>query len=131
MSWLEMANLLFENSKSLSPRGAHLHLDTAGWLRTWTPHQNHAAEFAARHFAKHLEWPPMEPEPACQMYFRCLLAIERCIDFHAQRAKAPASPEGAREQLERLLVDCWQMEGLEWAERRYMPKGAKSARAYA
>jgi len=117
-----MANLLFDQSKALSPRGAHLHLDTAGWLRTWTPHQNQAAESAARYFARHKEWPPMEPEAACQLYFRCLFAIERCIEAQAQRPKCSAKLGGEQSTLEALLVDAWNLEGIEWAERRYAPQ---------
>src|SRR5512146_2240415 len=112
MTWLEIANLLFEKSKALSPRGAHLHLDTAGWLRTWTPHQNQAADLAARHFARNRVWPPMEPEAACQLYFRCLYAIEQCIDAQSQRPKAPATPEAEEAILEAMLVDSWNLGGI-------------------
>jgi hypothetical protein len=129
MTWLDMANLLFDKSKSLSPRGAHLHLDTAGWLRTWTPHQNQAADGAARYFARHQEWPEMEAEVACQLYFRCLFAIERCIDANAQGPKPLAhGPSAEQKILESLLLDSWQLEGIEWAERRYAPKLPKFTR---
>jgi hypothetical protein len=131
MTWLEMANLLFEQSNALSPRGAHLHLDTAGWLRTWTPHQNQAADAAARYFAKHKEWPPMEPEPACQLYFRCLHAIERCIDAQAAGPRPPRTPEAEEEALRALLVDAWHLAGIEWAERRYRPAPPKLFRVCA
>src|SRR5438067_384801 len=113
MTWLDMANLLFDQSQGLSPRGAHLHLDTAGWLRTWTPHQNEVADAAARHFAKEKQWPELKPEPAWQLYFRCLFAIERCIGFHAQGPKAPATVEAEQIALDSLLVDSWHLEGLD------------------
>jgi hypothetical protein len=125
MTWLDMANLLFEQSQALSPTGAHLHLDTAGWLRTWTPHQNHAADLAARYFARHRAWPPMEPEAACQLYFRCLFAIEQCIDAHAQGPKHPIQPDSEQKVLESLLIENWELRGLVWAERRYRPDVAK------
>jgi hypothetical protein len=128
MTWLELANVLFEQSKALSPRGAHLHLDTAGWLRTWTPHQNQAADAAARYFAQHLEWPPMEPEAACQLYFRCLFAIERSIDKHASGPRLASSPQAEPLTLQSLLIDAWHLEGLEWAERRYRPAVSRLAR---
>jgi hypothetical protein len=119
MTWLEMANLLFDQSQALSPRGAHLHLDTAGWLRTWTPHQNLAADAAARHFASHQTWPTVAAEPACQLYFRCLFAIDKSFDAHARGPKPPNSPEAEQAVLEHLLVAAWHLEGIEWAERRY------------
>jgi hypothetical protein len=128
MTWLELANFLFDQSNALSPRGAHLHLDTAGWLRTWTPHQNQAADEAACYFARHRAWPAMEPEPACQLYFRCLFAIERCIDAQAPGPRPPDSPEAEQRALESLLVEAWHLEGLEWAERRYRPTAAKFTR---
>jgi hypothetical protein len=131
MTWLDLANLLFDQSKALSPRGAHLHLDTAGWLRTWTPHQNQAADAAAYHFAKHKQWPEMELEPACQLYFRCLFAIERCFDAQACGPRLPASAEAEQGVLEALLIDAWHLEGIEWAERRYRLKVPRLSRACA
>jgi hypothetical protein len=131
MTWLEMANLLFEKSESLSPRGAHLHLDTAGWLRTWTPHQNRAADNAAEYFALHREWPEMEQEPACQLYFRCLFVIESCIERHANGPKPPTTPEREVETLRGLLVDHWHLEGIEWAQRRYTYRVHKPSRVFA
>jgi hypothetical protein len=126
-----MANLLFDKSNALSPTGAHLHLDTAGWLRTWTPHQNQAADWAARYFAKHQEWPEMLPEAACQLYFRCLFAIEICIRRDAQGPRPPDSRESEQTSLENLLIDVWHREGLEWAERRYQPKPQRLTRVCA
>ena len=119
MTWLEMANLLFEKSEALSPSGAHLHLDTAGWLRTWTPHQNLIVDAAASFFAHHREWPPMPPEAAAQLYFRCLFAIETCIDSQAKRPRPPSSPQREEQVLRSLLITDWSREGLEWAARRY------------
>lgn len=124
MTWLQMANLLFETSKALSPKGAHLHLDTASWLRTWTPHQNQAADLAARHFTQHLQWPELEPEPASQLYFRCLFAIENCIGSHTEQPEPPETPDAQRKILETLLIDSWHLGGLEWAQRRYQPSRA-------
>lgn len=131
MTWLDMANLLFDQSQALSPRGAHVHLDTAGWLRTWTPHQNQVADFGARHFAKHVEWPPLEPEVACQLYFRCLFAIESCIEFQSRGLKGPTSPEKQQQALESLLVKSWHLEAIEWAQRRYALKPDGRGRAFA
>lgn len=122
MTWLDMANLLFDQSQALSPKGAHLHLDTAGWLRTWTPHQNQAADAAARYFCRHLQWPPMEQEAASQLYFRCLFAIESCIDSHARGLKSPWGAQSQQEALESLLVASWHLSGIEWAQRRYDSK---------
>ncbi len=132
MTWLEMANLLFEKSNSLSPRGAHLHLDTAGWIRTWTPHQNRAADSAARHFARHMEWMPMEAEASCQLYFRCLFAIENCIEADAQAQKQASRSQMPAEQetLEHLLIDAWHLKGLDWAKRRYPTKSARYELSY-
>ena len=129
MTWLEMANLLFDKSEGLSPRGAHLHLDTAGWLRTWTPHQNREADAAAKMFAAKREWPPLEPEPACQLYFRCLYAIENCIDAHAKGPKPPGDPTQEEVALRVLLVDNWHLQGLEWAQRRYAQNVHRPSRA--
>lgn len=126
MKWLEMANMLFEKSNGLSPRGAHVHLDTAGWIRTWTPYQNHNADRAARHFAKNLEWPLMEAEPAYQLYFRCLLAIENCMRFDEQGPPPPDGFEAEQKKLEFLLVDCWHQNGLEWAARRYPTRTSRA-----
>jgi hypothetical protein len=131
MTWLEMANLLFEESKPLSPRGAHIHLDTAGWLRTWTPHQNQAADGAAAYFAQHKGWSAMEPESACQLYFRCLFAIEGCIDAQALNRPAPTTEEEERATLESMLITAWHLAGIEWAERRYRPKSSLRARLFA
>ncbi len=126
MTWLQMANLLFESSGALSPRDAHLHLDTAAWLRTWTTHQNQAADSAARFFAKHKQWPAMEHEAAYQLYFRCLFAIEKCIDHQVRGPRHPASADAERQTLESLLVDSWNLVGLEWAERRYAGQTSRS-----
>lgn len=131
MKWLELANLLFDKSNALSPTGAHLHLDTPGWFRTWTPHQNHAADCAARFFAKHLEWPPLEPDTGCQLYFRCLFALEVCIKNDAQGPPAPDTSESQQRALEELLVAAWERDGLPWAERRYRPSTPRLARASA
>jgi hypothetical protein len=125
-----MANLLFETSKGLGPRGAHLHLDTAGWLRTWTPHQNQAADAAARFFAQHYEWPAVDPEPACQLYFRCLFAIERCIEAHASQPEPPDTSDAQRQIFETLLIDSWHLGGIEWAERRYGAQRVTAARGW-
>jgi hypothetical protein len=108
MKWLELANLLFDKSNALSPTGAHLHLDTPGWFRTWTPHQNHAADCAARFFAKHLDWPPLEPDGGCQLYFRCLFALEICIKNDAQGPPPPDTPESQQRALEELLIAAWE-----------------------
>ncbi len=72
----------------------------------------------------------MDPEPACQAYFRCLFAIERCIDFQAQGPRPPASAEAEQELLESLLIEHWHLEGIEWAERRYRPAGARRPRVF-
>jgi hypothetical protein len=119
MTWLQLANFLFDQSQALSPRGAHLHLDTASWFRTWTPHQNLAADIAVRHFAQQRLWPAMEPETACQLYFRCLFAIERCFNLHAQRPKAPQSVAAEGRALEELMIAAWHLSGIQWAEQRY------------
>ena len=129
MTWLQLANFLFDQSQALSPRGAHLHLDTASWFRTWTPHQNLVADAAARHFAEHRVWPATEPETACQLYFRCLFAIDRCFIFHAQRPKAAHSAAAEQRSLEELLVSAWHLSGLEWAEQRYARPGHMGKRA--
>ncbi|MHC1769177.1 MAG: hypothetical protein AB9869_33665 [Verrucomicrobiia bacterium] len=130
MTWLQMANLLFETSKGLSPRDAHLHLDTAAWLRTWTPYQSEAADAAARYFAQHYEWPVVGPEPACQLYFRCLFAIERCIDAHSSEPDYPSTADLERQAFEKLLIDSWHLAGIEWAERRYGNPHALGARCW-
>jgi hypothetical protein len=130
MTWLELANLLFDQSQALSPRGAHLHLDTAGWFRTWTPHQNQGADVAARYFARHKQWPALNEELACPLYFRCLFAIERCIDAHAAGPGPPNSPDAEQHVLEALLVEAWHLAGIEWAERRYQPKASRLSRVY-
>jgi hypothetical protein len=130
MTWLDMANLLFDSSGALSPRSAHLHLDTAAWFRTWTPHQNQAADSSAHFFARNRQWPSMEEEPASQLYFRCLYAIENCIDYHARNARSPATLEAERKALESLLVDTWHLKGLEWAERRYQGESNRSMSGY-
>jgi hypothetical protein len=119
MTWLALANMLFDESQALSPTGAHLHLDTAAWLRTWTPHQNSAADIAARHFVQSRAWPAMAPEVACQLYFRCLFAIERCIECHAEGRRSAGLGGSEDQELEKLLVSSWHLEGLDWAERRY------------
>jgi hypothetical protein len=128
MKWLDMANLLFDKSNALSPTGGHLHLDTAGWLRTWTPHQNQAADWAARCFAKHMDWPAIESEMRCQLYFRCLFAIETCIKYDTQGPPPPDCPESEQGRLEYLLVDLWHRQGLEWAERRYPTRSSRPNR---
>jgi hypothetical protein len=128
MTWLQLANFLFDQSQALSPSGAHLHLDTASWFRTWTPHQNLLADAAVRHFAHSRNWPAAEPETACQLYFRCLFAIERCFQLHAQRPKGPQSAGAEQEALEELLIKAWHLSGIEWAEQRYAcsrPPGSK------
>jgi hypothetical protein len=119
MTWLEMANLLDDRSKSLSPKGAHLHPNTAEWFRTWTPHQNQSAEAAARQFAATWEWPPVHEDVAIQLYFRCLFAIESCIGSNVPRGSLASCPKTDQERLEFLLVTAWSLSGLEWAERRY------------
>jgi hypothetical protein len=119
MKWLDMANLLFEKSNALSPRGAHLHLDTAGWLRTWTPHQNQAADYGARYFARHQEWPQLDAEASCQLYFRCLFAIENCIKYDAQGPRPPSDLDAEQKCLESLLIEDWHRGGIDWAEKRY------------
>lgn len=131
MKWLDMANMLFEKSNILSPRGAHLHLDTAGWIRTWTPHQNAVADSAARFFSRNLSWPTTDPDPSCQLYFRCLLAIEKCIQFDSQGTPPPGSFEEERKSLEHLLVECWHRDGLEWAQGRYPTQASKPRWAFA
>src|SRR6516164_11503807 len=107
MTWLEMANLLFEKSNALSPTGAHLHLDTAAWFRTWTPHQNKIADVAALYFARHRAWPAMEPEACCQLYFRCLFALEICIQNDANEQPPPDSAPGEQDSLQFMLVALW------------------------
>ncbi len=119
MTWLDLANLLFEKSNALSPRGAHLHLDTAGWFRTWTPHQNQVADSAARHFAKYLNWPETDPEVAQQLYFRSLFALEACIESNGRSSRKPPCTTAQQKVLEGLLIDAWHLEGLEWAAKRY------------
>jgi len=131
MTWLELANLLFEESKPLSPLGAHLHLDTAAWLRTWTPYQNRTADAAAAHFAQHRRWPAMEPECACQLYFRCLFAIEACIEAQASQSPPPATLDEERCTIESILAKQWNLSGIDWAERRYRAKPSRGARLYA
>lgn len=131
MTWLEMANLLFEKSEALSPLGAHLHLDTAGWFRTWTPYQNRAADDAASFFSQHRHWPAMAPEPAAQLYFRCLFAIEICFDSHQKPSKAPNSRAREELALKALLIDQWQQQGLGWAERRYARPVHRASRVVA
>jgi hypothetical protein len=126
MRWLDLANVLFDRSNPLSPRGAHVHLDTAGWLRTWTPHQNQAADSAARFFAKHQDWSAMDPDVSCQMYFRCLFAIEQCIKYDAQGSLPPDCPENERQSLEFLLIEAWHQHGMAWAEQKYARRGAGS-----
>ncbi len=126
MTWLDMANLLFEKSNALSPRGAHLHLDTAAWLRTWTSHQNQTADAAAQIFARTRAWPEIPEEIGCQLYFRCLFALEACIRQDAEQAIAPQDVESA---LEELLVDGWHERGLEWAEQRYSARPRAYAKA--
>ena len=125
MTWLDLANLLFDQSKSLSPRGAHLHLDTAGWVRTWTPHQNQEADRAVRHFAIHLDWPPVEEEVASQLYFRCLFAIEKCIGQPGRTRRNLPAHGTDQSMLEALPIQAWHLEALEWAGRRYATGGAK------
>lgn len=126
-----MANLLFEMSKGLGPHDAHLHLDTAGWLRTWTPYQSEAADAAARYFARHCEWPNLDPEPACQLYFRCLFAIEHCIEAHSSQPDYPKTTEAEQQAFEKLLIDSWHLVGIEWAERRYGSPHALGTRGWA
>jgi hypothetical protein len=119
MTWLDMANLLFEKSKALSPTDSHLHLDTAAWFRTWTPHQIETADSAARIFASRMDWPELQDEIKWQLYFRCLFAIERCIENSTGEKDQNNCPQVAQARLEKLLIEAWSLEGLQWAERKY------------
>jgi hypothetical protein len=119
MNWLEMADVLFEKSKGLSPIGAHVHLDTAAWLRTWTAHQNLMADAAARHFAVRLDWPVLLDDIKPQLYFRCLFAIEHCFQKSSQEPKLSDCPEIWQHHLKQLLIEKWAAESEAWAERKY------------
>jgi hypothetical protein len=119
MTWLAMANVLFEKSKALSPTGAHVHLDTAAWLQTWTAHQNQMADAAARIFAARMEWPDVQGDIKCQLYFRSLFAIERCFEHSIREKQSSNCPKIAQARLEKLLIEAWGLDGLEWAKRKY------------
>ncbi|MFO1502095.1 MAG: hypothetical protein U1G07_27605, partial [Verrucomicrobiota bacterium] len=87
--------------------------------------QNQIADSAARHFCKYMDWPSLEQDAASLLYFRCLYAIESCIDAHSKGLKSPGGHERQQQTLESLLITAWHREGIEWAERRYGSKGSR------
>lgn len=123
MTWLHYLNLFWNSLPDVSIPESGPVPCISRWLRRLSPAARAAADDAARHFALHWKWPPLQGELRYQLYFRTLYAMEACrACAEARVPEFPYSPERAQKTLEKLLIEGWHKEGQAWADHTFPAK---------